>query len=173
MFGQSVGNSRRHVIALATVVSLTACGTSASRTPLESMEPTGANDAEQHNEMRARPNIEEITQRYDEITATIRQRIVADLGLRPWITNDKLGTSGCRDYPAVDQALKEARTLPGWYSEGNISDAKWPDAVRIANEIVEGYGFGDMTIVVDQPGNHEISLRSRNVITYFSGGLMV
>ncbi|MGQ0839225.1 LppA family lipoprotein [Actinokineospora sp.] len=161
MFGKSARKSAVFAARLVAVLALTACGSSNGRTPVTTMETTSADSADQYREMQTRPDIEEITRRYEELTSTIRRRTVTDLGLPPWITNDKLSRSGCRAYPGVSQNDKEARGLPIWYVEANIADEKWPDAVRIVTEIANGYGFGDVTTVVDGPGRHEISITDR------------
>ncbi|MGQ0839223.1 LppA family lipoprotein [Actinokineospora sp.] len=89
--------------------------------------------------------------------AAIRERLVT-VGIGPWVQLDKISRSGCRAYPGVSQDDKEARGLAGWYHDASISDETWPEAVRVVVEIAGGYGFDDLTTVVDRPGDHEISL---------------
>ncbi|MGQ0839224.1 hypothetical protein [Actinokineospora sp.] len=48
------------------VLALAGCGSSTGRPPVTTMETTSADSAAQYQEMRARPDIEQITQRYDE-----------------------------------------------------------------------------------------------------------
>ncbi|MGH3860851.1 LppA family lipoprotein [Actinokineospora sp.] len=122
------------------------------------MDTSSADRAAQYNEMRARPDIEQITQRYEDLRTAIRDRLTQGIGLPSMVPVRKGGASGCRDFPAVEQALKESRGLPGYYTEANIPDDKWPDAVRIVTEIASPYGFTTVVTVVDQPGDHEISL---------------
>lgn len=117
--------------------------------------------AEQLRELRARPDIDDVTRRYEELSALVRERTAAELGLPAWESNTERSSSGCRDYPAVDQFLKEARGLPGWYTRAGVPDDKWPEAVRIITRVGAEYGFGDPVTVVDGPGDHEVSLVDR------------
>jgi hypothetical protein len=122
------------------------------------MNTTSAESIAQYRELQARPNIDEITQRYDEMRAVIRERLATGIGIGPWIKDDENSRAGCGDYPDVDQRFKESRGLALWAVEAAIPDEKWPDAVRIFAEIAGGYGFGDMITVVDRPGHHQVSL---------------
>ncbi len=146
---------------LVLVITLTACGSPTPPAPWDTVETTSAESAAQYEEMLSRPDIDTIAERYEEMRAAIRRQVVADLGLSAWINSYKQSSSGCRDYPAVDQKFKESRGLPGWYSEGNLPDEKWPAVVRIVTEIAGRYGFGDLITVVDRPGDHEISLHDQ------------
>lgn len=149
------------LIALAVAVHLaaTACGEPTGRSPITpTMNTTSAESAAQYRDMQARPNIDQITERYDEMRAAIRERLASEVGLAPWVKDDEFSRAGCRDFPAVDQKFKESRGLALWALESNIPDEKWPIAVRIVTEIAAGYGFGNLITVVDQPGHHQISL---------------
>lgn len=161
--------TRRHTrsivltaLAATALLAATACGEPTGRPPITpTMNTTSAESAAQYREMQARPNIDQITQRYDEMRAAIRDRLTSEIGLSPWIMRDEISRSGCRAYPDVDQALKEARGLSRWAVETNIPDETWPTAVRIVTEIAAGYGFGNLITVVDQPGRHDISLHDQ------------
>lgn len=142
---------------LAAAIALTACGP-ARPSSTTIMNTTSADSAAQLRELKSRPDIDQITQRYDDMRAVVRERLSAEIGLAPWIKRDEISRSGCRDYPDVDQALKEARGLSRWAVETNLPDAKWPQAVQIVTDIAGSHGFTKLTTVVDQPGDHEISL---------------
>lgn len=142
--------------AIALVAALTACGSGVDGPPANM--DTSKERAAQHRELRTRPDIHQVTQHYDEMQAAVRERLSREMGLAQWIKRNEISTSGCRDYPEVDQGLKESRILPRWALETGIPDDKWPDAVRIVTEIAGGYGFGNPIVTVDQPGRHEVSL---------------
>lgn len=94
------------------------------------------------------------------MTASMRDRLVAETGLTAWKERpDSSARSSCREFPEIDAADKESRSLPRWASEANLADDKWPHAVQIVTAIADTYGFGAPQTLVDSPGRHEISLR--------------
>lgn len=119
-----------------------------------------ANPYIEFQQMMERPDIEQASQRYVEMGAAIRDKLVADIGLPPWKErSDSGGSSSCREFPGVDTGDKESRGLPLVFSEANLPDENWPRAVQIVTEIAGKYGFGAPLTLVDNPGNHEISLK--------------
>jgi Lipoprotein confined to pathogenic Mycobacterium len=124
--------------------------------PSSTMSP---NPNQQFQELMTRPDIEQISQRYEQMANTIRDRLVADTGLPPWqVRSDTGGSSGCRNYPDVSIPDAQSRGLPLWAAEANLPDDKWPRAVQIVTDIAKENGFGPPKTLVDVPGRHEVSL---------------
>lgn len=121
-----------------------------------------ANPNQQFQELLARPDIEEIIKQYERMSASMRDKLVAEIGLPPW--KERTGTggsSGCRNYPDVRIPDAQSRGLNLWASEANLPDDKWPRAGQIVAEIASGYEFGAPATVADVPGQHEISLKDK------------
>lgn len=101
-----------------------------------------------------RPTIEQITARYEEMQARLRDRLSAEVGPLQWVKRESAGRAGCADFPDLEG---ESRTLDRWASEGNLPDAQWERAVAIAAEVTGEYGFSAPEAIVDRPGDHEIT----------------
>jgi hypothetical protein len=141
------------VIALLTTAACDAGGPPADTT-------MSANPDAQFQQMMQRPDIDQATQRYAAMGATIRNTLVADIGLPSWKERpDSGGSSSCREFPGVNTGDKESRGLPLMFSEANLPDEKWPHAQQIITEIAGKNGFGAPLTLVNNPGNHEISLK--------------
>jgi hypothetical protein len=114
---------------------------------------------QQFQEMMGRPDIEQVAQRYNEMTATLRLRLEAEAVIGKWHEDPGSGGgAGCRDFPDVEGNDKETRSLPLWVSEGEVADDKWARAVEITQDVAAQYGFETpIRVVVDAPGDHEIS----------------
>jgi hypothetical protein len=149
--------SASSLVALVALLAATACATPDQSPDDSTMTAT---PQQQFQELLKRPDIEQISQRYNEMRAGISDRLSAEIGTPPWKEDaDTGGSSGCgREYPDVG-IDGEARAMPLWYSEAAVPDDKWTLAVQVVNEITSNYGFGAPTVVVDTPGNHEISLK--------------
>ncbi len=109
---------------------------------------------EQQATLAARPTIDEMTARYERMQAELRQRLADEIGITEWTKISEGNRSGCGDFSEVPTA--ESRRLGVWRSEGNLPDARWPQAVAIATEVTGDYGFAPPEIVVDRPGDHAI-----------------
>lgn len=143
-------------LAVVAALLVTAACDRASQPPGNSMSD---NPYEQFRELMGRPDIEQVARRYDEMRATIREQLVSEVGLPP-LKEDigSGGSSGCRDFPAIQGGDDETRTLPRWSVEANLPDEKWPRAVQIVDEIARSYGFETPPrVIIDRPGDHEIT----------------
>lgn len=116
--------------------------------------------AELFDELSRRPDIEVVDARYQGLLAAVRDTLVAELGLHPWIPSDKpVNTSiGSGPYARLG-GDGEIRRYSSGRSPGNVSDVDWPRATAIVAELAGQYGFAAPTVVVDRPGDHEVSLR--------------
>jgi hypothetical protein len=142
------------ILVFATALICAACGSST-----ESMgNPVGIN--EQFAALLQRPDIEQAQSRYLGMLEAIRTELVARLGIAAWQPDeDGLSGSFCGfDFSDVG-ADGEIRRYSSGMSPGNIPDNRWADAVAIVAELANPYGFGAPGVVVDRPGDHEVSLR--------------
>jgi hypothetical protein len=117
-------------------------------------QPEGGDMDEQQATLAQRPTIDEIAARYKRMQAELRQRLADEVGVSPWRTISELIGSGCGDFPDVPTA--ESRSLASWGSDGNLPDARWPQALAIITEVTGNYGFAPPEIIVDRPGDHVI-----------------
>lgn len=115
--------------------------------------PEGGTVQEQQATLAQRPTIDEITARYERMQAELRQRLVSEIGISEWVKRSELTGSGCGDFPDLPNA--ESRSLGNWRSEGNLPDARWPQAQAIVTEVTGRYGFAP-DFVVDRPNDHTI-----------------
>lgn len=116
--------------------------------------PEGGDVDEQRATLAHRPTLDEITARYERMQAEVRQRLVAEIGIAEWIKDSDGNRSGCGAFPDLPTA--ESRRLGSWYSPGNLSDVRWPQAVAIVSEVTGRYGFAPPETVVDRPSDHFI-----------------
>ncbi|ASO18516.1 hypothetical protein FHR81_002924 [Actinoalloteichus hoggarensis] len=101
----------------------------------------------------ARPDIEEISERYEEMQERITTRLSAELGPWEWVNDRNMTRSGCADFPHVGG---ESRSLDRRHFRGNLPDTQWSTAVEIVTEITGEYGFGEPEVIVDRVDDHEI-----------------
>jgi Lipoprotein confined to pathogenic Mycobacterium len=115
---------------------------------------------EQFATLHQRPDIERAQSQYLGMLETIRTELVARVGIAAWQPDeDGLSGSACGfNFPDIG-ADGEIRRYSSGMSPGNIPDEHWADAVAIVAELAQPYGFGAPAVVVDRPGDHEVSLR--------------
>jgi Lipoprotein confined to pathogenic Mycobacterium len=131
------------VLLTALVVALCAgCGGPAPFTQEKTMDP--------QTELAARPTLEEMTARYDQMLQRIRERLDTELGPFTWYEADPptWGTCGPR-FPF--QLGGRTTTSPLWVFTGNIPDDQWPHATRIVADITAEYGFATAGVQIDTP----------------------
>ncbi|MGH3785784.1 MAG: LppA family lipoprotein [Pseudonocardiaceae bacterium] len=135
----------RLVVALAIAALAAGCGFIGSES--EDMDEKLATLAQ-------RPTIEDIRVTYEEMQARLRDRLSTEVGPLHWVNRKNFSGAGCADFPNVGG---QSLTLDGWMSEGNLTDTRWADAVRVVAEVTGEYGFGTPRVVVDRPSDHEIT----------------
>jgi Lipoprotein confined to pathogenic Mycobacterium len=133
------------VALLAALLALLCVGCSNTRgpsTPEESMDAQA--------ELAARPTLEEMIARYDQMLQRIRDRLDAELGPFTWYEADPRtwGTCG-RDFPS--QLGGHTTGSPLWAFKGSIPDDQWPHAQRIIADITAEYGFATAGLQIDTP----------------------
>lgn len=101
-------------------------------------------------ELAARPALEEMTARYDQMLQRIRDRLDTELGPFAWYEADPptRGTCGPK-FPF--QLGGRTTTSPLWVFTGNIPDDQWPHAKRIVADIAAEYGFATAGVQIDTP----------------------
>lgn len=140
------------VCALALLCS--ACGVGADPKG-ESVEPS-----EQFSALLQRPDIERMEATYLTMLETIRAELVAEFGLAEWQPAEGGPSgSGCGGDFSDIGADGEIRRYSSGISPGNLPDEEWAAAVGVVAATAARNGFAPPGIVVDRPGDHEVSLR--------------
>jgi hypothetical protein len=104
-----------------------------------------------------RPSITALEADYQSMYTTIRERLIAEVGVAEWVPDDEpMSSSGCGE-PLSNLDDGEQRTYGAGWSPGNLPDAKWGQAVAIVTEVAKQHGFGGPRVVVDGPSDHEVS----------------
>lgn len=115
--------------------------------------------AELFDELTRRPDIDVVDTRYRGMLDAIRDKLVAEIGLPPWIpTGNPVNASVGRGPFARLGGDGEIRRFTSGISPGTVSDVDWPRATAIVAELAGPFGFAAPTVVVDRPGDHEVSL---------------
>lgn len=110
---------------------------------------------DQRATLQQRPDIEQISTRYEQMQAEVRDRVTAEIGGLAWVNDDNESRRGCgSEFP--DMREGESRSLTRWTALGNLPDARWDDAVAIVQAVTSEYGFSTPEVVLDRPGNHRI-----------------
>jgi hypothetical protein len=140
------------------LLALTAC--TGPDTPPENT--TVDQKTQQFTQLMQRPDIDQATARYEQMSSRIRDAITTAVPtLKPWqITNPVVSSACGNDFAAVDADLRAndavSRSLNNWLADGSIPADTWPQAVTAARAIVKEYGFDDGEVVVDRPSNRTI-----------------
>ncbi|OLT14076.1 hypothetical protein BJF78_19905 [Pseudonocardia sp. CNS-139] len=110
-------------------------------------------------ELAARPSIEEINTRYDEMLRQIRDRIDTEFGPRSWYEALPRSWGACGgEYGGLGAVNSSS---PTWAFDGNIPDGTWPQARQIVADITAAHGFATAGLQIDtpaspgEPGNHQ------------------
>jgi len=109
------------------------------------------------DELMKRPSLTSVQDDYQSMLQTIRERLVAEVGVAEWAPADEpiSGSSCGGDLSQLDDAAE--RSIDAGLSSGNLPDARWDQAVAIVAEVAGQHGFGAPKVIVDGPGSHEVS----------------
>ncbi len=122
---------------------------------VEGRNVAGRSVDEQWATLRQRPDIAQISIRYERMQAELRDRLSTDIGGLTWVNDNNEEHGGCGfEFPGVPEG--QSRSLARWVGRGNIPDARWNDAVAIVREITRKYGFSTPEVLVNRPADHEI-----------------
>jgi len=107
-----------------------------------------------------RPSITAVESGYQSMFQTIRERLIAEVGVAEWVPDDEpMSGSACGgDISNLDDA--EVRRYDAGMSPGNLPDARWDQAVTVVTEVARQHGFGAPEVIVNGPGDHEVSFRN-------------
>jgi len=124
--------------------------------------PTRENDTmkDAFDALMKRPNLTEVEADYEVMFQTIRERLIAEVGVAPWVPDDEpiSGSSCGGDVSNLEGA--EVRRYDAGMSPGNLPDSQWDKAVEIVTEVSGQHGFGAPQVIVSGPGDHEVSFRN-------------
>jgi len=115
--------------------------------------------SEAFSELMKRPNLTQVQTDYQSMFETIRERLVAEVGVAQWVPHDEpISGSACGgDLSKLSGA--EVLRMDAGMSPGNLPDAKWDQAVTIVTEVAGNRGFGAPKVIVSGPNDHEVSFR--------------
>jgi hypothetical protein len=93
-------------------------------------------------ELVKRPDVDQITARYKEMYAKIRQTISAAVpSAADWQDDGDGGSSGCGgEFSSVTIPDARAIGLPNW-ATAPIPGAEWTRTINAVDQVVRGYGF--------------------------------
>ncbi|MGH3914682.1 MAG: LppA family lipoprotein [Pseudonocardiaceae bacterium] len=115
----------------------------------------GESVEDQRATLQQRPDIEQISARYEQMQAEVRDRLSAELGGLAWVNDDNESRGGCGfEFPDVREGV--SRSLDRWTALGGFPDDRWDQAVVIVQEITGRYGFSTPEVIVNRPGNHKM-----------------
>jgi outer membrane murein-binding lipoprotein Lpp len=122
-------------------------------------------------ELMKRPDITQVQADYQSMFETIRERLVAEVGVAQWVPH-RLPISGAGCDAGFSHLDGETRSMDAGMSPGNLSDAKWDQAVAIVTEVAGKRGFGAPKVIVSKPNSHEVSFRDpyNGELLFGSGG---
>ncbi|HEY8458501.1 MAG TPA: LppA family lipoprotein [Actinopolymorphaceae bacterium] len=110
------------------------------------------------DDLLERPDIETVHRRCLDMLHDIREALVTELGVRPWDNGVVLANGSTVGGTAAGVGGEaEVRRYHGGVSPGNLPDAQWPRAVDVVSRLARRYGFDNPVVVVDRPGDHEVS----------------
>ncbi|MFD8493895.1 LppA family lipoprotein [Amycolatopsis sp. NPDC059657] len=152
---------QKHTFTLAALGCILLTATACGGAPKESPMDRNQHKQQQFAELVQRPDIDQATARYSEISTKIRDALSAAFPALKWQQTTQLAGAACgSDYPGLD-ADGEVRGLPNWMAEGNLPDAQWEQAVSIVRDAARGYGFDGGQVVVNRPNDHEIDFQDQ------------
>lgn len=108
---------------------------------------------EQDSMLRERPSAEDAEARLTEARDEIREALATELGLTAWTDRENADRSGCDE---LSDSSGETVYVSSLLLAGGVPDDTWPRAVEVVQQTARGYGFSQLDIVVDQPGQHEM-----------------
>ncbi|WP_165436110.1 LppA family lipoprotein [Amycolatopsis suaedae] len=140
------------------LVVLVLCGVLAgcdATDPFGSREREDVSLEDQFAELMRRPSVEEITRKYEEMQAKVREVLSASVQLPPWTRTPDPGYSSCNDFPAVDAWDVKRDYLDRWSVDQGVSPEQWKVLATKFKEVVAQWGFVAPELEVDKEGFRE------------------
>jgi hypothetical protein len=119
-------------------------------------------------ELAARPRLEEMVARYEQMQQQLGDRLDAELGPHLWYQDREASNSPCSS-PYDDVNGRQWRS-GGWKFDGPIRDQDWPRALQILAEVTAEYGFTLDGLAIDQPGRHHVNGFDHDLDAHFEFG---
>lgn len=123
----------------------------------------------QYEVLAQRPDIDEVTGRYEAMQTEMRERLSAEFGLPEWAELASASSAGCGDdFPDIDER-GETWQSPIWQAAGRLPEEQWDRALAVVAGIGAEYGFDQPQTLADSPGDHEIFAADQYGARYFFG----
>lgn len=107
-------------------------------------------------DLQARPRLEDITARYEQMQLRIRDALDAEFGPLGWYQVRDATPSNCgHDVPA--QFGGRTLHLAPWGFDAPIPDQRWPRTTQVVAAITGEYGFATAGLEIDEPRYHLIN----------------
>ncbi len=104
-------------------------------------------------DLAARPRLEEVVARYEQMQQRIRDALDAELGPRGWRPVRDQTPNGCgHDAPAG--ADGRSLFMAPWGFDAPVPDADWTRVSDIVTDIASEYGFATTGVSIEKPGYH-------------------
>lgn len=117
---------------------------------------------QQHAQLATRPTLDEAAARYEQLRATLRERMAAEFKVEQWA--EEPGTaeySGCApQFSALTEQEAAKKFLPRWYSPTSLL-SRWEQAKPLVREVAGEYGFTTVTLDTNQAGDAELNLTDK------------
>lgn len=120
-------------------------------------EGEGMGKDEQVAELMQRPDIDEISRKYEQMRTEVADKLTQELAIPPWdIVDGRSSEAGCgSEFP--DLGLEgRIRSLDTLATKASTPDDKWERAVEITASVVGKNGFGPGKPIVDRHGQHTV-----------------
>ncbi|SFI88061.1 LppA family lipoprotein [Amycolatopsis sacchari] len=142
--------------AAALVLELTGCGGNDRAGSPMSATPDPNRLSQQFADLLQRPDIDQATARYEEMSGHIRDALSGAFPDLRWRQTSQLTGAACGfGYPGLETD-GEQRGLPNWMAPGSIPDGRWDEAVRVVRTVALKYGFDKVVTTVGRPTDHEV-----------------
>lgn len=103
--------------------------------------------------VRTRPDIEQITTRYERLQADVLLRLSAEIDGLHWQREGDERRTDCASC-AAHSGSGQRRSLRRWAARVAIPEARWADALALVREITDRHRFGPPGGPGDRPGDH-------------------
>jgi hypothetical protein len=113
---------------------------------------TGSDDdPTKEPDVEDRPTMETVVARYEQLREDLFRELGERFGDRPWAeSTNSLGMarSGCSDVEDGEHVH-----LPGMSLRGTYPPEDWDGVRQVVEDVAARYGFADVAVVTDEPGN--------------------
>jgi Lipoprotein confined to pathogenic Mycobacterium len=145
------------LISILLVAAISGCG---SRLDDPDHPPTPEEIAHAEDMMRQLPSVHDTESQLSALMRQIAEAVTAAAPALSWETRINRGqnTIGCPGPYAKTNGVSMTTDL--LRSPAPISDGQWPGVVTIARDIAAQHGLTSLTVLADDPGNHDVILHS-------------